>query len=91
MKDINTDDPDLEEAKKIGYWISNSKSGNSWAILSILSDNSDNITFLDENYRIMTRIAGAKTELYVRPSTKNNEFDGSHEASFKTEIGRAHV
>lgn len=52
------------------FWLSNSKPGNNWAILTIpSSDNS--ITYYTNDFKFATTVAGNKTQLYVRPS-----FDG---------------
>ncbi|MBI0075586.1 hypothetical protein H3T59_08125 [Commensalibacter sp. M0357] len=84
MMDGNLIDPDTGKITS-DYWVNYDKPGNNWAVLSILSDNSDNISFLDsDTFRITTKVAGPLANVYVRPSTKEVKFLGTPDFPFRT-------
>lgn len=83
MLDGNSVDPDVGSRIE-DYWVNTAKPGNNWAILSILSDNTDSISFLDSNFRIVTKVAGARTAVYVRPSTYKDKFLGTPDFPYRT-------
>ncbi|MDI2091698.1 hypothetical protein [Commensalibacter oyaizuii] len=87
MVDSNPSNPD-SGASSDDYWISYSRPGNGWAIKTILSDDADNISYLDRNFRIVTKLVGANTFIYVKPSTGDNKNPGTREKPVK-DIGTA--
>ncbi|CAI3958308.1 unnamed protein product [Commensalibacter communis] len=71
MVEGNLENPD-NSTNIDSYW-NGTRLGNGWAIKTILSKDPDNISYLDSDFRILTKVAGAQTNLYVRLSDKSNE------------------
>ncbi|CAI3958694.1 hypothetical protein [Commensalibacter communis] len=71
MVEGNLENPD-NSTNIDSYW-NGTRLGNGWAIKTILSKDPDNISYLDSDFRILTKVAGAKTSIFVRPGYKKND------------------
>lgn len=83
MADGNYANP-YEGNTKDDYWINSSKPGNNCVISTILSDDTDNISYLNGDFRILTKVAGAKSALYVSTNNGNDDNTGFPDAPLQT-------
>lgn len=83
MTEGNRNNPELGTTQS-DFWIDETKPGNGWAVLTILSNDPNNISYLDGNLRLVTKAAGPMSDLYVSASMGSDDNKGTQDAPFAT-------
>lgn len=83
MIENNQNDPN-NGTRPNDFWIDDSRQGNGWAVLTILSNDPDNISYLDPNLRLVTKASGPMSDIYVSASLGSDSNAGTREAPFAT-------